>query len=103
MSFSGSPPHTRGKVHGLQTSDVQFGITPAYAGKSNVGIDVGNSFQDHPRIRGEKLEEGDELFEAMGSPPHTRGKGQGKPPEIMSTGITPAYAGKSGNVAQGQA
>ena len=50
----GSPPLTRGKV--LQDERVfSFRrITPAYAGKSGLGLYIYSGEEDHPRLRGEK-------------------------------------------------
>ena len=65
----------RGKATTAGHSQMDSGITPAYAGKS---ADRSPSFQnrrDHPRLCGEKLE------------PYRR--------TAEKLGITPAYAGKS--------
>ena len=58
-------------------------------------MSIWQSSRDHPRLRGEKL-----LFYGFcrccpGSPPLTRGKGLCRSGFTFSTGITPAYAGKS--------
>ena len=91
----GSPPHTRGKVEILDEIRCMSGITPAYAGKSQLANIATTRFQDHPRIRGEKASFVLIFIGTMGSPPHTRGK---ELPLINCAGvkgITPAYAGKS--------
>ena len=94
--MEGSPPLTRGKGRKLQPAQARSGITPAYAGKREIlGLRTVD-FEDHPRLRGEKLHRVQAASEPGGSPPLTRGK------ELQgaSTGtqrrITPAYAGKSG-------
>ena len=49
----GSPPRMRGKPC---TSAFNFrfpGITPAYAGKTNLSLKLGSSPEDHPRVCGE--------------------------------------------------
>ena len=74
VGFIGSPPLTRGKVLPHEQGALPFGITPAYAGKSNVWLYVVSS--------------------GTGSPPLTRGKAQGKRYVWIVDGITPAYAGK---------
>ena len=50
----GSPPRMRGKACLLATGLHDLGITPAYAGKSNMFIDYTASARDHPRVCGEK-------------------------------------------------
>ena len=51
--------------------------------------------QDHPRVRGEKIPDGDELPEVMGSPPRARGKDFSTHMPNSRLRITPACAGKS--------
>ena len=71
----GSPPRMRGKVHRRRRQHAAPGITPAYAGKRPRNRNRGLSFEDHPRVCGEKI---------------------CKAPEEVEYGrITPAYAGKS--------
>ena len=50
----GSPPRTRGEAKYFDVLVVEFGITPAYAGRSRSGCPAGRRFWDHPRVRGEK-------------------------------------------------
>ena len=97
-----------------------MGITPAYAGKSvrsgTVRAGIGDHPRvcgekafgrasprgrgDHPRVCGEKLADEYPEQAARGSPPRMRGKAGKSCIFCPSTGITPAYAGKS--VALGQ-
>ena len=91
----GSPPHTRGKGGFHVDNDLVCGITPAYAGKRPPDPQSGCGSRDHPRIRGEKTGVNAKALEAMGSPPHTRGKEDPAESPATQTGITPAYAGKS--------
>ena len=105
----GSPPHTRGKVQLSLPAHALVGITPAYAGKRAFILAPcaaawdhprirklrALSLRDHPRIRGEKIFDGDSNFKALGSPPHTRGKDGFAACFKGRLGITPAYAGKS--------
>ena len=65
----------RGKVGHAGENHVEFGITPAYAGKSLM-IDLSVSW-------------------VRGSPPPMRGKAQCPYKPHGACGITPAYAGKS--------
>ena len=70
-------------------------ITPARAGKSNVGHNFITLTQDHPRTRGEKPISILHWIKKRGSPPHARGKGKSVFPHPKLRGITPARAGKS--------
>ena len=65
----------RGKVEWVSENMDDLGITPAYAGKSPVGILFLRFFQDPPRLCGEKFLR----YFCL----------------VHSDGITPAYAGKS--------
>ena len=95
----GSPPHTRGKVITNRYSRATTGITPAHAGKSQ---DMATNIvvcRDHPRTRGEKRTLTSPLSGMLGSPPHTRGKVITNRYSRATTGITPAHAGKSQDMA----
>ena len=70
------------------------GITPAYAGKSELGFFGVLKVKDHPRICGEKGTSVMSTICVLGSPPHMRGKGSQAVEGPAQTGITPAYAGK---------
>ena len=94
----GSPPLTRGKERYKIQHRRTNGITPAYAGKSLQLATLPTGRKDHPRLRGEKdvcelLSEGE-----RGSPPLTRGKARLERRRTSLSRITPAYAGKSGDV-----
>ena len=73
------------------------GITPAYAGKSfeEHGFVIG--VWDHPRVCGEKASVLSFCSLRGGSPPRMRGKVCYLGCISVSTGITPAYAGKRGH------
>ena len=73
------------------------GITPAYAGKSSRLPFIPTSFQDHPRLCGEKQECCGVGSLPRGSPPPMRGKGVFYVLHKKAYRITPAYAGKSVN------
>ena len=91
----GSPPRMRGKVLQRQDSMQPHRITPAYAGKRSGKSQQDAMLRDHPRVCGEKFMQLDESTRALGSPPRMRGKGKTMSLSSDSTGITPAYAGKS--------
>ena len=93
-SAKGSPPHTRGKAYGFNPISMTKGITPAYAGKSDLEMAKIFPAEDHPRIRGEKLSPLEQKVFEQGSPPHTRGKAYAYLPCSLIDRITPAYAGK---------
>ena len=90
----GSPPRMRGKGLIALSLDGIRGITPAYAGKRKPSSSTTTAGEDHPRICGEKCS--NSLFRHLlpGSPPRMRGKGFSPHAVLLSSGITPAYAGK---------
>ena len=91
----GSPPRMRGKDR-KDTDDAGItGITPAYAGKSPPAERSGPIRWDHPRVCGEKMDAATIQSGNAGSPPRMRGKDNQTASAANSTGITPAYAGKS--------
>ena len=94
-AFPGSPPPTRGKESVGITKWDGYGITPAYAGKSQIHQHKLIHLKDHPRLRGEKSSLPALSRVITGSPPPTRGKGVPFLHGDFSVGITPAYAGKS--------
>ena len=71
------------------------GITPAYAGKSQIASNPRRSGRDHPRVCGEKQCVCRFLLSAVGSPPRMRGKGVNPCNQRVAVRITPACAGKS--------
>ena len=71
----GSPPRGRGKGICIHLGKVCEGITPAWAGKSNVLVSKKLVPEDHPRVGGEKA-----TINAL---------------VAADWGITPAWAGKS--------
>ena len=114
----GSPPPMRGKEFLFSANNIPRRITPAYAGKSMRRLWRRCVLQDHPRLCGEKFTDSPLALAGKGSPPPMRGKVSrsstnsdfivsGSPPpmrgkvpdpahHVTDTGITPAYAGKSG-------
>ena len=75
-------------------------ITPAYAGKRYRNARSGQYQRDHPRVCGEKAFMAFCRNCAVGSPPRMRGKVCFLGCISVLTGITPAYAGKSGRYLQ---
>ena len=92
---SGSPPHTRERLHSDTYNTRYSRITPAYAGKTRFILLIHAFSQDHPRIRGKDVVLFSIISLITGSPPHTRER----PGYLLSLlnlfGITPAYAGKT--------
>ena len=72
--LAGSPPHARGKGSLITFTTATMGITPACAGKSVARRVSNGSKEDHPRMRGEKIQRGPIASDIEGSPPHARGK-----------------------------
>ena len=92
---TGSPPRMRGKVRVRIYKVPRPGITPAYAGKSSGVVFGWCRGKDHPRVCGEKRTTAQNSLMWAGSPPRMRGKDQDKNGNNRTSGITPAYAGKS--------
>ena len=92
---TGSPPRMRGKGTHSVGLRCGAGITPAYAGKSFLGVFHRQNHRDHPRVCGEKNIVRKASFDPQGSPPRMRGKEGQVRICGYEVGITPAYAGKS--------
>ena len=90
----GSPPRVRGKVDFIAHKLFTFGITPAYAGKSQRRRGSEGARGDHPRVCGEKTSVQVMVEQPKGSPPRVRGKDTAVQREPFLAGITPARAGK---------
>ena len=92
----GSPPRGRGKeLENLRVYAVT-GITPAWAGKSPQWRTSCSASGDHPRVGGEKKPKLGPRNGTPGSPPRGRGKEVWPFCSWVYSGITPAWAGKSG-------
>ncbi len=91
----GSPPPMRGKGSVLTYSVPEYGITPAYAGKSSRSQNSRLERRDHPRLCGEKTIPLLCRRSTEGSPPPMRGKVDSMYEVGFQSRITPAYAGKS--------
>ena len=96
MGHIGSPPRMRGKEYIFLYVFHNIGITPAYAGKSRRKKPHCTKTEDHPRVCGEKLFGKVLRHRPEGSPPRMRGKAVHHKLLLHCSGITPAYAGKSG-------
>ena len=96
--FEGSPPRMRGKGWVVAVAVAFLGITPAYAGKSAAKEFACKDGRDHPRVCGEKVCVHPVPVCALGSPPRMRGKVIRSWIMRIWTRITPAYAGKRGDV-----
>ena len=92
----------RGKAQELGLNATQYGITPAYAGKSVELLKHSVVLKDHPRVCGEKFLRVLRLLLFVGSPPRMRGKEREGKISRTIYGITPAYAGKRGGPRSGQ-
>ena len=92
----GSPPPMRGKVKATPPHTHEPRITPAYAGKRLMQIPCVIAEEDHPRLCGEKHKSRRANLSMIGSPPPMRGKVPIATSVQSTSGITPAYAGKSG-------
>ncbi len=90
----GSPPRVRGKGRRSGASGRATRITPACAGKSSADFPLSSSYQDHPRVCGEKFSRLPAFFLLSGSPPRVRGKVQPTSRFLPPIRITPACAGK---------
>ena len=91
----GSPPRVRGEVNTTMAFLLEFGITPACAGRSSPERTARRPRKDHPRVRGEKRRAHLGHRGRLGSPPRARGEVVlvlVKPPLNR---ITPACAGRS--------
>ena len=96
----GSPPRMRGKLFILLHGQAIIRITPADAGKTRGAVSSGGDKQDHPRGCGENPQMPPEARRLWGSPTRMRGKLAEYNPAIITAGITPADAGKTGGDVQ---
>ena len=92
---AGSPPRMRGKGIPSISPLTAVRITPAYAGKSQSHVQGFAGKGDHPRVCGEKPDRQQSPPQRAGSPPRMRGKAVSSTKSMVSSRITPAYAGKS--------
>ena len=88
-------PHTRGARGQALRRLGPRRIIPAYAGSTESGPTLVFAARDHPRIRGEHLNNGAAHRVAQGSSPHTRGARPARAQPVGGVGIIPAYAGNT--------
>ena len=92
---TGSSPHTRGARLIASWWAFRSGIIPAYAGSTRAWLGPVGSQTDHPRIRGEHVDDSWVTGAAAGSSPHTRGALKQLIGPGNSARIIPAYAGST--------
>ena len=95
MRWRGSPPRMRGKRGLLPSSNSQFRITPAHAGKTWRPPSPKMRRPDHPRACGENSCRPCVTNAFDGSPPRMRGKRDAGAGPQRAGRITPAHAGKT--------
>ena len=91
----GSSPHTRGARLMAWDARAKAGIIPAYAGSTRGHHKIQFDGKDHPRIRGEHLQDRPLWGRIPGSSPHTRGARVRGERERHIVRIIPAYAGST--------
>ena len=92
---TGSPPRMRGKLSKSTIASANRRITPADAGKTDVGRSQASCRQDHPRGCGENQKLPKQQVMLSGSPPRMRGKRGRCTKKDRRRRITPADAGKT--------
>ena len=88
----------RGKHIKSNKFNLQRRITPACAGKTHRLHNGVHNLSDHPRVCGENPDMIDVMADTYGSPPRVRGKQGMNYVVLMGRRITPACAGKTGQV-----
>ena len=91
----GSSPHARGALGDGREDANERGIIPACAGSTLSFALRPMTIRDHPRMRGEHLEDGMEIKQVQGSSPHARGALNHKNTAVVCGGIIPACAGST--------
>ena len=93
---TGSSPLTRGKLFARVATWSRWGLIPAHAGKTKAAAAARTDDTAHPRSRGENALHPDEVMNALGSSPLTRGKLLSKLSTKCLRWLIPAHAGKTG-------
>ena len=96
VSTVGSSPLTRGKQRLDRGRADHERIIPAHAGKTPRPRTPHARQADHPRSRGENINDAPHAVPVEGSSPLTRGKRKVSRPTSQARGIIPAHAGKTG-------
>ena len=91
----GSSPLTRGKQIGGDADQVVGRLIPAHAGKTLHDPAHRSASTAHPRSRGENTNHPDEVLNALGSSPLTRGKQAASRGCCVAARLIPAHAGKT--------
>ena len=91
----GSSPLTRGKPRAPLRRWPAWRLIPAHAGKTPRRSSARMTRRAHPRSRGENALHPDEVMNALGSSPLTRGKLLGADRALGGRGLIPAHAGKT--------
>ena len=91
----GSPPRMRERLNEEEAEAVRFGITPAYAGKTQMSAAHQIFREDHPRVCGKDYSFFSLFSLFNGSPPRMRERLSNTYTCYIVNGITPAYAGKT--------
>ena len=102
-NIQGSPPRVREKLTSAEFGDIRTRITPACAGKTTTKLSPCLRKRDHPRVCGKNALIVDEPKRLLGSPPRVREKLLKSSPDRLSSGITPACAGKTAKRSSSQA
>ncbi len=92
---SGSPPLMREGQDDILTIPEDVGITPAYAGRTEMGWLFLPGMRDHPRLCGKDPSTILTALDNSGSPPLMREGHLITFAKNSSSGITPAYAGRT--------
>ena len=96
----GSPPRMREKLLRRLSPSCLCRITPAYAGKTIIRPGENQKSRDHLRVCGKNSLNKSTPCNDLGSPPRMREKHCKRCGKPLLYGITPAYAGKTGNYRQ---
>ena len=91
----GSPPLARERLNRVEMWYIGIGITPACAGKTISLTRQRIEIWDHPRLRGKDGKQTKEVIQVAGSPPLARERRCRIVASGVTTGITPACAGKT--------
>ena len=91
----GSSPHARGTLVKNDRHASHGGIIPACAGNTGRTRRWSPCRRDHPRMRGEHIDELSELTDEQGSSPHARGTPRYVRHDEQHLGIIPACAGNT--------
>ncbi len=95
LAAAGSSPLTRGARFGTFVVVGEFGLIPAYAGRTSNGVPKPALVKAHPRLRGAHSKNTPFETPAAGSSPLTRGAPASAAAARSFAGLIPAYAGRT--------